>query len=297
MHSMTGFGRASGENAAHAVDVALRGVNHRFLDLRMRVEDLYAGSEPALRALLSGEVRRGRVDVRIEVRRLGRLSRGVVLDEGVLEALKDAVQRLEEGGWSQGGLSTADLLRMPEVVSLETPSDTWTAEDDALLLSVAGRALKQLADARESEGERLREALAAGVRRLEELVETLEEQRQQAVEDVRQGLEKRLAELLDRSRTETSRLDPGRLEQEVAVLVDRSDVREELDRLSSHLSHFRTLMDQEGSVGKRLDFVAQEIMRELNTLGAKCRDPGLIRSVLEGKSICEQLREQVQNVE
>ena len=92
-------------------------------------------------------------------------------------------------------------------------------------------------------------------------------------------------------------LSDDRLAQEVAYLVDRSDVAEELDRLASHLEHFRTLMERDGSIGKRLDFLAQEILRELNTLGSKCRDSEMIRRVLDGKSLCEQLREQVQNVE
>ena len=292
MRSMTGFGRGSGESSSHAVNITLRGVNHRFLDLRLRLDEPYTDSEPALRELFSGALHRGRVDARVEVRRLGSKGVKVELQRDVLEALKAAVSQLHEEGWGGGELATADLLRLPEVLVMEFQPEAWTAEDHQLLVDVAGRALAQLSAARKEEGQRLREALDAGLERLEELVLELESRRQEAVQEMRGTFEKRLQDLLD-----GTSLDPGRLEQEVAILVDRSDVQEELDRLRSHLRHFRSLMGEEGSIGKRLDFLTQELMRELNTFGAKCRNATIIRSVLAAKSTCEQLREQVQNVE
>jgi uncharacterized protein (TIGR00255 family) len=289
---MTGFGRAAGENTSHSVTVVARGVNHRFLDLRLRLDDALAESEPPLRELFSAKIRRGRVDVKVDVRRLGPRRLQVELQRDVLTALQSALEQLEADGWGRAHLQAADLLRLPEVLSFEAMPDTWTEEDQELLLRVAGEALAQLAGARGQEGERLAAVLHDGLDRLATLTQGLEEQRRGAVQELRESFEKRLAELLG-----DSSLDPGRLEQEVAVLVDRTDIREELDRLAGHLSHFRSLLEQSGSIGKRLDFLAQEILREINTLGAKCRHGDMIRSVLEAKTVAEQLREQIQNVE
>jgi len=274
------------------VNVTLRGVNHRFLDLRLRLDEAYSESEPALRERFGADLHRGRVDARVEVRRLGSKGMKVELQRDVLEALRTAVEQLQKEGWGGGELSTADLLRMPEVLGVEMEAETWTAEDHTLLLEVGKRALDQLIEARKREGEGIEKALDTALRRLEELVGELESKREEAVRELRINFDKRLQDLLG-----GTALDAGRLEQEVALLVDRSDVQEELDRLASHLRHFRTLMAKEGSIGKRLDFLTQELMRELNTLGAKCRNATILRSVLAAKSACEQIREQVQNVE
>lgn len=292
MRSMTGFGRASGENSRYSIVVSLRGVNHRYLDLKIRLEEAFVSAEGSLRRLFGKKLFRGRVDVRVDVRRLGERRVQVHVRKGVLEALQREVEGLEDAGLVDGGLTTAELLRLPEVLWMEPEAESWQKEDDALLKDLAGKALAQFVEARKAEGAQLLGLLSGRLSTLEVLGSRLEEQREDALRAIRQGLTKRLDELLS-----GSKIDPDRLEAEVAILVDRSDVQEELDRLGAHLEHFRSLMTEPGSIGKRLDFLAQEILRELNTLGAKCRNASMIQSVLEAKAICEQLREQVQNVE
>ena len=292
MKSMTGFGRAAGENSRYAIVVSMRGVNHRYLDLKIRLEEAFASAEAPLRKIFSKELFRGRVDVRIDVRRLGERRVQVHIRKGVVEALQREVRTLEEDGLVDGGLTTAELLRFPEVLRMEPEEESWQAPDEALLEDLARQALEQLQMARRAEGAQLSELLSSRLGSLEILGARLEEQREEALRVIREGLTKRLDDLLSGSKVE-----PERLEAEIAILVDRSDVQEELDRLGAHLEHFRSLMGEPKSIGKRLDFLAQEILRELNTLGAKCRNAGMIQSVLEAKAICEQLREQVQNVE
>ncbi len=292
MRSMTGFGRAAGENDRYSLIVSLRGVNHRYLDLKIRLEEAYISAEGSLRKLFGKDLFRGRVDARIEIRRLGERKVKVHVQETVLKALQLEVRRLEKAGLVDGRLTAADLLRLPEVLRLESEPETWNEGDRALLAEVAQEALEQLVEARKREGQRLLELLGSRLGLLESLAGGFEAQRGEATQAIRQGLVRRLEDLLS-----GSKIDPERLEAEVAILVERSDVQEELDRLGAHLGHFRTLLSEPGSLGKRLDFLAQEILRELNTLGAKCRNATMVQSVLEAKAICEQLREQVQNVE
>lgn len=293
MRSMTGFGQGAAESQRFRVTVTLRGVNHRYLDLVLRLREEYRAAEPALRELLTGALARGRVEAVVEVEPLGSQPIEVVVDENLAEALHELQRNLVERGLTHGGLTFTDLLRLPDVVKLQPREAQWTAEDHKTLLRAAKAALTQLLAARDTEGAKLREAFLPRLEALAELVGKLGARRAAIASETLTTLRGRLRELLEGE----SALTEDRLAQEAAILVDRSDVAEELDRLASHLEHFHTVMDGEGSLGKRLDFLSQEIFRELNTLGAKCRDSEMTRWVLDGKVLCEQIREQVQNVE
>ena len=292
MRSMTGFGQASAENARHAVTVTVRAVNHRFLELRLALGDDYRASEERLRGLFAGELARGRVDALVEIRPLAARAARVRVDREVARAAHAAVEELFASGLVGEKLSAGDLLRLPEALAVERDHDLWDPADQALLLGVAGEALIQLVAGREGEGAALQVVLARRLDELAAVVETLTGLREASRAATMESLRARLDELLG-----AAGVDPARLAQEAALLVERSDVAEELDRLGSHCHHFRELLAAAGAVGKRLDFLAQEIGRELNTVGAKCRDAAMTRAVLDGKLLCEQLREQVQNVE
>ncbi len=292
MRSMTGFGQASRQSERFRMTVTLRGVNHRFLDLSLRLRDELRRQEPALRDLLTGRLWRGRVEVSVEVAAIGSREVEVSIDRDTACAVRALADDLKTGGVVSGDLSFGDLLRLPELVRVEIPDPEWTAADRGMLLGVAEDALEQLIEARATEGGKLLANLAERLDGLLSLAGELTERRQGAVEELAASLELRISELLA-----DEAVDEDRLAQEVAYLVDRSDVSEELDRLQSHLDHFRSIMSRDGSIGKRLDFLTQEILRELNTLGAKCRDSEMTRLVLDAKVLCEQLREQVQNIE
>jgi len=292
MRSMTGYGEAAGENARYAVSVSLKAVNHRFLDLQIRLGDELRASEGALRDLLGREIARGRVEARVDVRPLVDREATVRVHLGIVRAAHTAVRQLVEAGLVESGLAAGDLLRLPEAFRVDLPADSWDAEDAELLLSVARKAAAQLVAGRETEGASLAAILDERVRGLGEIVAQLDALRGGVREELAASLRRRLDELLG-----GQGIDPGRLAQEVALLVDRSDVSEEIDRLRSHLEHFRGVTRETGPTGKRLDFLTQEVFRELNTLGSKCRNAEMTRAVLDGKVLCEQLREQVQNVE
>lgn len=292
MRSMTGFGQATGETERFQMTVTLRGVNHRFLDLVVRLRDGLRPSEPALREALTRRLWRGRVEVSVEVTAVASREVQVAFDEDVAACVRTLCDDLRSRGVISGDLVLSDLLRLPEVVKLQVRDPDWSEDDEAVLLEVTDRALDQMIAARAIEGEKLTAFLGERLTGLSELASSLDERYQGMAEELAASLRQRIAELLGEAE-----LDGDRLAQEVAYLVDRSDVREELDRLLAHVEHFTSVMEQDGSIGKRLDFLTQEVLRELNTLGAKCRDSEMTRRVLDGKVLCEQLREQVQNVE
>ena len=292
MRSMTGYGEASGRNARRSVTVALKAVNHRFLDVQLRLGDELRASEAALRELLARELVRGRIEARVEVRAAGQRESAVQVDGELVRAVHGAVRELLDAGVLTGGLTAGDLLRVPGALRVASAAEGWDEADEELLMSAAAAAVAQLTAGREAEGAGLAAALEERLVGLDATVALLELLRGPALEESAAALRRRIAELLG-----GQPLDEARVAQEVALLADRGDVSEELDRLRSHLVHFRTVAAEAGATGKRLDFLTQEIFRELNTLGAKCRNAEMIRAVLEAKALCEQLREQVQNVE
>jgi uncharacterized protein (TIGR00255 family) len=292
MRSMTGYGEASGENARHGVTVSLKAVNHRFFDLVLRLGDELRSSEQALRDVLGKEISRGRVEARVEVRPVAERKATVQVHMGVVREAHAAVHQLVDAGLVERGLSAGDLLRLPEAFRVEVAAEEWSSEDHELLLRVAGHAVTQLVAGRELEGANLAAVLEERARALDGIVARLDALRGPVREELGTALRRRLAELLA-----GQPLDEARVAQEVALLVDRSDVSEEIDRLRSHLDHFRSVLRDTGPAGKRLDFLTQEVFRELNTLGAKCRNAEMTRAVLDAKVLCEQIREQVQNVE
>lgn len=290
MRSMTGFGSAAAENARHRITVTLRSVNHRFLDLALRLKEEHRGSDGAVRDRLAAELQRGRVEVGVDV--VARAAAGpVTLDTAALTALVETFRELESRGLVSGGLTAGDVLRLPQVLRLDAGA-SWEPEDEETLMTALGEALAQLVASRASEGGRLLPVLRE---KLDGLA-TVEAALRAAVGPARDATAAALADRVQKLLGERS-LDPDRLAQEVAILADKSDVTEELDRLAAHLEHFRALIADHGPVGKRLDFLTQEIFRELNTVGSKCRSAEMTPKVLDGKVLAEQLREQVQNVE
>lgn len=292
MRSMTGYGEASGDNGRHGVTVSLKAVNHRFFDLVLRIGDELRSSEQALRDVLGKEISRGRVEARVEVRAVAERKATVQVHMGVIREAHAAVHQLVEAGLVDKGLSAGDLLRIPEAFRVEVAAEGWDADDHELLLRVTGDAVRQLVRGRELEGANLAAVMEERIRALDHIVARLDELRVPVREELAAGLRRRVEELLA-----AQSVDESRIAQEVALLVDRSDVSEEIDRLRSHLGHFRSILGGAGPAGKRLDFLTQEIFRELNTLGAKCRNAEMTRAVLDAKVLCEQIREQVQNVE
>jgi uncharacterized protein (TIGR00255 family) len=291
---MTGFGRAKGTVGDDwTVEVVARSVNHRFLDLNIKVKEQEIQLEPVLRRVFSRHVARGKVEVSLRLRRATPAPTVISIDEGLLEALLARFAALSERYPVSGRLEARDLLTIPQIFSVESSVDGFTEEDVAALGEIARQAARELVAMREAEGALVAADLAERIAFLEKRLAELTGRRGEIVRRNLDNLRERLRLL-----TSEAGLDPGRLEQEAALAADRSDIAEELQRLEGHLSQFGSLLaSSREPVGKKLDFLAQEILRELNTLGSKGRDLQLIREVLEMKSEIEKIREQVQNLE
>jgi uncharacterized protein (TIGR00255 family) len=273
--------------------VVARSVNHRFLDLNIKLKEQEIDLEPVLRRVFSRHVARGKVEVSLRLRRATPAPTVISIDEGLLEALLARFAALSERYPVSGRLEARDLLTIPQIFAVESSVDGFTDSDVAALEEVADEAARALVSMRESEGRLVAADLAERIGFLEKRLGELAGRRGEIVRRNLDNLRERLKSLVAEAG-----LDPGRLEQEAALAVDRSDVAEELQRLEGHLSQFGSLLTSAREpVGKKLDFLAQEILRELNTLGSKGRDLQMVREVLEMKSEIEKIREQVQNLE
>jgi uncharacterized protein (TIGR00255 family) len=291
---MTGFGRAKGNVGDDwTVEIVARSVNHRFLDLNFKLRENEVDLEPGLRRVFARHIARGKVEVSVRLRRATPAPTVIGIDEGLLEALLARFALLSEKYPVSGRLEARDLLTIPQIFSVESTVDGFTERDLSSLQEVAEEAVRALVAMREAEGALVAADLAERIGFLEKRLGELALRRDEIVRRNLDTLRERL-----RSLVSEAGLDPGRLEQEAALAADRSDVAEELQRLEGHLAQFGSLLtSSRAPVGKKLDFLAQEILRELNTLGSKGRDLQTIREVLEMKSEIEKIREQVQNLE
>lgn len=292
MRSMTGFGQAEGENGECRVAVSIRSVNHRFLDLAIRLADEHRELEGELRRLLDDRLARGRVDVRVVIEPLADEEASVALDETVAAGFLAAARRMADLGLAAATVTAGELLRLPEVVRIRRRPRALGQEGRGLVSATLERAVDQLVATREAEGSRLQAILEQRLGLLRELVERLAGAR----DEVRRGILDRMRARLDEL-VAGGELPPDRLAQEAALYAEKTDIQEELDRLDAHLESFEKAVRGRRPVGRRLEFLTQEIHRELNTLVSKCRDARMAEWVVDGKVACEQLREQVQNVE
>jgi uncharacterized protein (TIGR00255 family) len=293
--SMTGFASLTRDDEAATIAVTIRAVNHKFLDLQLRVPPSLASIESRLRGLVQKHVGRGRVEVSVTVqlRRLPKVE--VDLNETFLEALGAALDRARERGYIAGPMTAGDLLRFPQALSIRERPDDSRVDDEGVAARVeeaVAAALEELDTMRVREGGYLRADLDARRTELGRLFERAAEAAQQGMAGLQTRLEERVREL-----GADSMADEGTIAQEIARFVGRSDITEEVVRFRGHLEHWRTLSDGPEPCGRKLDFLLQEMNREVNTLGSKAEGPAVTESVVSLKAELEKMREQVQNVE
>ncbi len=294
MRSMTGFASVTHDHERGAVSVTLRSVNHRFLDVQLRLPSQLADAETAVRALLQGGVARGRVELHVSVQALGGAVPVIELNKGFVDALTAALGAARATGLVQGPLTPGDLLRLPQALTIREQAPeadagpAWTA---ATLLAV-GRAIAALDEMRQREGGHLKTDLAARKAALAALIEEIAEAAQQGRVHVEGRLLERAREL-----SATVPIDQAALAQEVVRVAQRSDIAEEVTRFRAHLAHWDALADGDEPCGRKLDFLLQEMNREINTIGSKADGIQVSEHIIQAKAELERMREQVQNVE
>ena len=292
MKSMTGYGRGSATGDNFAVAVEIKTVNNRYLDIHLRLNQELSALEVPVKRRIGARLSRGRVDVNITLERVGEVAYEVnrPLLTGYINALRSIQQEFD----LPGQLDVSLLARVPGALQPARDGLEQVAVDG--VDRAVDAALDDLERMRESEGAALTDEMRVRIARIEAEVPIIEEAAAGLVDAYRTRLQKRISELVARG-GQAIELDAGRLAQEVAYLADRSDITEELTRLRSHLDQFREALDQPAEVGKRLDFLLQELNREANTVLAKSTAISIKDAALAIKGEVEKLREQVQNVE
>ncbi len=292
--SMTGFGRAAREIEGVAFDVEARSVNHRHLDLRIRLPRILADRENAVKQRIQGKLSRGKVEVVVNLAPSAAPAK-LVIDEEIAGQYVAAARALSQRHALTGALDVASLLALPGVTRVvETELDAerlGQAVDEAVDEAVRG-----LVAMRAAEGEALRVELEGRLATVVQLATAFEARSGEVVQAARLRLQKRAAQI----RQDVGLSDDARLHQEIVIAADRLDITEELVRLRSHVAQFEDTMraaGPENPVGRRLDFLLQELGREANTVGSKASDAALAQDVVVLKTELERIREQVQNIE
>jgi uncharacterized protein (TIGR00255 family) len=296
--SMTGFASLTQDDEAATITVTVRSVNHRFLDLQLRLPSSLAPLESRLRARVQQRVARGRVEVSVSVQQRRAAMLEVELNEAFLQALNAALDRAREKGFVQGPMTPGDLLRFPQALAIKDRSEESAAvEEQSTALNerveeAVAAALESLDAMRLREGGFLRAELDLRRQLLGELFDRVAAAAEQGLETLRTRLIERVKEL-----RADGLADEATVAQEIARYVGRSDVTEEVVRFRGHLEHWRALTDSAEPCGRKLDFLLQEMNREVNTTGSKAEGPAVSELIVTLKAELEKMREQVQNVE
>ena len=291
--SMTGYGR--GKQLLHGRDITVevRSVNNRYLDCTVKLPRSYTFAEEAIKSSVQKAVSRGKVDVFVTVDSTGAEESVVQVNEPLARSYIDALRRLRElgGGMVKDDFYAPDLARLPDVLTVtKAEEDLETVSSD--LCAVLEEALAAYNAMRALEGEKLAEDIGGRLSHIEELTAQVEARSPETVREYREKLEGRMKEVL-----QSTTIDESRILTEAAIFADKVAVDEETVRLRSHVSQLRSMLQAEEPVGRKLDFLIQEVNRESNTIGSKCSDVSIARVVVELKAEVEKIREQVQNIE
>jgi uncharacterized protein (TIGR00255 family) len=293
VRSMTGFGRAEATGESIVVTVEARSVNHRHLDVALRLPRSLAALELDARRVVQSRLERGRVDVNVQLTPLGgAAAQRVQIDAALAREYIARARALAMELALEGAPNLSWVLERPGVVRLEEPEPSEPTAPWPLLADALGRALDELVARRTAEGERLVEALRTLHAELTTAVDLIAVRAPATAARREERLRERLRALL----AETA-IDETRIVTEAAIWADKSDVTEELARLRAHLSEFTLLLDKGGPVGRPLDFLIQELNREVNTVASKADDLDMSQAALAAKGVLEKIREQVQNLE
>ena len=289
--SMTGYGRGEAVLNGRSITIELKSVNNRYLDCSVRLPRAYGFVEEGIKGKVKAATSRGKVDVYVTVDNTQADAVAVTVNQPLAESYLQALRTMAECLGVTDDTTVSQLARFPDVLMVEkVPQDQDALAAD--LFSVLDMALAEYDRMRTTEGEKLKEDLLEKLAKLEAFVSVVEERSPETVQAYRERLTAKLQEVLS-----NTQLDESRILTEAAIFADKVAVDEETVRLRSHVAQFRDMLEQGGIVGRKIDFLIQEMNRETNTIGSKCSDLSISHIVVDMKSEIEKLREQVQNIE
>ncbi len=291
LRSMTGYGRSQKIINGRDIIVEIRSVNHRYYEYSSRIPRAYNYIDEKLKALLKTGISRGKVEVLVTINNIEGRDTEIAINKGIAEGYVSALRSVSEELALEDDISLSNLIRFPDIFSIQkTPDDEeqiWTDVSE-----VACEALDKFVEMRKVEGERLRNDIIGKADFIINMVSRVEELSPQTVENYRNRLYQKLSELL-----ENRDIDESRILTEAAIFSEKIAVDEETVRLRSHISQLKDMLNSEDAVGRKLDFIVQEINREVNTIGSKAQDLNITKIVVDMKAEIEKIREQIQNIE
>jgi uncharacterized protein (TIGR00255 family) len=295
IHSMTGFGRASGAlSTRYFVAVTAKSVNHRYLETTVRLPEFFWELESAIRAIASEIFTRGKLDISVRVQRTAQPEYNVRINtqiaDAVIPKLKSIAEELGLGNTFSGG----DLLRVPDLLLVEALESDPTEEEREALAALVRDAFAQMEEMRAREGESLHDDILSRVKMIRNLQQQIDGQREEIRQEMLANYQQRIQEIAAAAAIEVA---ADRIAQETVIMVEKGDIAEELTRLAHHADELEKAIAGGEPAGKKLDFLSQEMLREINTMGSKSRSVTLRTLVVELKTEVERIREQVQNVE
>lgn len=291
IQSMTGYGRAEGSYKGRSLVVELRSVNHRYCDVVVRLPKLLAPVEETLKKKVQERFARGHIELSVSLNGAGNTPKRFKLDLESAEAYHRILKKLKTALHLSGEIDLPLLSHFKEIITVSEQAEE-IAPLARFVDRMLERAIRALEKMRGEEGRALGKDLVSHLDELDRMLDLIKQQEKKAVQAYHERLQKRVSEL-----TQGIAVDPARLAQEVALLVDRSDISEETSRLKTHLEQFRKMLQKAEAVGRALEFLLQEMNREVNTIGSKANDVAISMQVVAMKSALEKLREQVQNIE
>ncbi|MBQ9949697.1 MAG: YicC family protein [Clostridia bacterium] len=292
LRSMTGFGKGFCRQDGREIVIELRSVNHKFLDLSFRMPRTLGFLEDTLRCAISESLSRGHVDVSVTYRNTRDDAKSVTVDKSVLVRYMNAGNELADEYGLRNDLAVLNLMRLPEVVTVTENEDDADAVC-AIARTAVDMALSELVSMREREGAKLCDDMNKKLDNLSDIRDVLESRAETAMLEHKAKLEERIAALMPQG----VEVDASRLATEVACMADKASVDEEMVRIKTHIANMREMLTKSEPMGRKLDFMVQELNREFNTTGSKSTDVTIAENVIAGKAEIEKLREQIQNIE
>lgn len=287
---MTGFGRGKAQSELFTVNVEIKTVNHRFCEINIRMPRQLLKIEDKIKKKLNQHIRRGRVEVYVTLEGEGIITRSVHADWKLIDEYYQFMKQAKQIYGIEGTITLQDLLSRPDMINIEE-SDTGNEELENLVIAAAEKAAVLLKQMRIAEGEELKKDLLGILAQLEIDLAELEKLAPIVVQFYKDRLMKRMQEFTG------GQFDETRLLTEAAIFAEKADINEEITRLKSHIGQFVQTLNELEPIGRKLDFLIQEMNREVNTIGSKANDSSIAKKVVEMKSLLEKLKEQVQNIE
>ena len=290
MKSMTGFGRASLESNGKNYIIEIKTVNNKYSDITVKSPKRLSFMEDKIRKQIANRITRGKVEVSVSFFDFSNKSKNVVLNKEIAkEYIKQLRESADENNLSEN-ISVVEIAKLPDILnSIDSDNDEEIASEALQCLNMA---LDSLIEMRKTEGENIKQDLLVRIERVQNLVDKIAENSKGIVEEYVSKLEKRVKEIL-----KTDVVDENRIAQEAVIYADKTSIEEELTRLNSHIVQFKELVNSDGPVGKKLDFMIQEMNRETNTIGSKAGSGEITKAVIDLKVELEDIREQIQNIE